>query len=235
MLVFEAIASQIWRGILICKLQTMIATMIQTKRVRRFPAAWACEGGSISFYVPCHFVCCRALQLKMWTSDLTTGLYIVCWIYRGMQKNKKRKFKTKNTGNQLWVKMECQCFTTIFCIKHWNNKNLSFQQLLQQRKGSQCRHDGLSKQIRKHIRQRLRERRNLRTERILTEFVQLNRLDEVHHDPAKQYKKCGAEEQLTPHKFAEYLQGTFALEIPTPNLQPRSRNGGEGANVLLNG
>ena len=108
-----------------------------------------------------------------------------------------------------------------------------FQQLLQQRRGNQCRHQRmeLSKQIRKHIRKRLRERRNLRTERILTEFVQLNRLDEVHHDLVKQHKKCGAEEQPTPHKFAEYLQGIFAVEIPTSNLQPRIRNGGENANV----
>ena len=108
-----------------------------------------------------------------------------------------------------------------------------FQQLLQQRRGNQCRHQRmeLSKQIRKHIRKRLRERRNLRTERILTEFVQLNRLDEVHHDLVKQHKKCGAEEPPTPHKFAEYLQGIFAVEIPTSNLQPRIRNGGENANV----
>ena len=97
MLVFEAIAWQIWRGIFTCKLQTMIPTMIQTKRLGRFAAAWACEGGSISFYVLCHFLCSRVLQLTMWTSDLITVLYIVCWICRSMQNNKtkKRKFKTK--------------------------------------------------------------------------------------------------------------------------------------------
>ena len=108
-----------------------------------------------------------------------------------------------------------------------------FQQLLQQRRGNQCRHQRmeLSKQIRKHIKKRLRERRNLRTERVLTEFVQLNRLDEVHHDLVKQSKQCVAEEQPTPHKFAEYLQGIFAVEIPTSNWQPRIRNSGENANV----
>ena len=45
----------------------------------------------------------------------------------------------------------------------WEDKG--FQQLLQQRRGNQCRHQRmeLSKQIRKHIRKRLRARRNLRT------------------------------------------------------------------------
>ena len=58
---------------------------------------------------------------------------------------------------------------------------------LQQRRGNQCRHQRmeLSKQIRKDIRKRLRHKRK---ERILREFVQLNRLNEVHHDPAKPQK-----------------------------------------------
>ena len=58
---------------------------------------------------------------------------------------------------------------------------------LQQRRGNQCRHQRmeLSKQIRKDIRKRLRQKRK---ERILREFVQLNRLNEVHHDPAKPQK-----------------------------------------------
>lgn len=71
--------------------------MVQTKRLGRSAAAWACEGGSISFYVPCRFLCCRALQLTMWTLDLTTGLY-VCFLdlpKHPKQQSKKRKFKTK--------------------------------------------------------------------------------------------------------------------------------------------
>ena len=68
---------------------------------------------------------------------------------------------------------------------------------------------------------------------ILAEFVQLNRLDEVHHDPAKPHKRSNAEEQHTPQMFAGYLQDILALEIPTSNLQPYVRNGDEGANVPL--
>ena len=117
--------------------------------------------------------------------------------------------------------------------KFWEDPN--FQQLLQQRRGSQCRHERMeaSKQIRKHIRKHLRERRNLRTERILAEFVQLDRLDDVHHDPAKPHKRSNAEQQPTPQMFAEYLQDIFALDFPASNLQPYVRNGDEGANVPL--
>ena len=117
--------------------------------------------------------------------------------------------------------------------KFWEDPN--FQQLLQQRRGSQCRHERMeaSKQIRKHIRKHLRERRNLRTARILAEFVQLNRLDDVHHDPAKPHKRSNAEKQPTPQMFAEYLQDIFALDFPASNLQPYVRNGDEGANVPL--
>ena len=117
--------------------------------------------------------------------------------------------------------------------KFWEDPN--FQQLLQQRRGSQCRHERMeaSKQIRKHIRKHLRERRNLRTERILAEFVQLNRLDDVHHDPAKPHKRSNAEKQPTPQMFAEYLQDIFALDFPASNLQPYVRNGDESANVPL--
>ena len=59
------------------------------------------------------------------------------------------------------------------------------------------------------------------------------RLDEVHHDPTKQHKKSGVEEQPTPQMFAEYLQDIFALEIPTSNLQLCIGNGDEGASVPL--
>lgn len=56
----------------------------------------------------------------------------------------------------------------------WEDQNS--QQLLQQRRCRQCRHQRMefSKQIRKNIRKCLRANRNLRTEHVFTEFIQFN-------------------------------------------------------------
>ena len=81
----------------------------------------------------------------------------------------------------------------------------------------------LSKQIPRHILKRLRESRNLQTEHVLEELVELNRLDELRRAQAKPCKKR-CRRPTDPKKCVEHLQDTF-------NLQYRIGNCNEDANA----
>lgn len=67
----------------------------------------------------------------------------------------------------------------------------------------------------------------LQTKRILAEFVQLNRLDEVH----KPHAKNPVSKNNRHHRCCGVFAGHIRAEIPTSNLQPCINNGDEGTNV----
>ena len=66
----------------------------------------------------------------------------------------------------------------------------------------------LSKQIPRHILKRLRESRNLQTEHVLEELVELNRLDELRRAQAKPMQ-----EEVPKTNRPKKVRGTFAGHI----------------------
>ena len=71
----------------------------------------------------------------------------------------------------------------------------------------------LSKFIRKHLRRAFREHRNGRTEHVLDEFKDLDRLPHYARAPVHPCSTTGGEECPGPDEFATFLENIFASEI----------------------